>query len=564
MNATQRFFNLLKPDSKEIRNIYLFAAFSGLINLSLPLGIQAIVNLIQGGSVNTSWIVLLLIVVGGVIATGILQVSQLRITENLQQKIFTKAAFEFAYRIPKIRLDVIHKYYPPELMNRFFDTISLQKGLPKLLIDFSTAILQIVFGLLLLSLYHPFFIMFSVSLLFITYFIFRFTAQQALDTSIRESGYKYKVLHWLEEIARTATSFKLAGNTDFQLTKTDEETHKYLGARESHFKVLVRQYTMMIGLKALIVLGLLAVGGFLVMEQQMNIGQFVAAEVIIILILSSVEKIIMSLETIYDVLTSVEKMGFVTDLQLERHGGVDIIENLEEGGLEIEIDNVSFQYPKSKRKTLSNISLEVKKGEKIMICGTNGSGKSSLLRLMAGLYHEYEGSVKFNGVALKRVDLKSLHSIIGDSLSHELLFEGTVLENITVGRTNATLENVRWAIKNLHLDHYINSLDLGLDTFLQPEGRNLPESIVQKLLLARSIADKPRLLLVEDSFEHIDSGEHDSIIDFLCSKDTPWTMIAVSSDKYLAQKVDCLIVMDQGSIEHKCTEKTLDRKDLLR
>jgi ABC-type bacteriocin/lantibiotic exporter with double-glycine peptidase domain len=135
LNPVKRFWLLLQPDKKEVRDVYVYAIFNGLLNLSLPVGIQAIINLIQGGSVNAAWIVLVVFVILGVALTGMMQIGQLRITENLQQKIFSRAAFEFAYRIPRIKLEALYKQYAPELMNRFFDIISVQKGLKFLLIS---------------------------------------------------------------------------------------------------------------------------------------------------------------------------------------------------------------------------------------------------------------------------------------------------------------------------------------------------------------------------------------------------------------------------------------------
>lgn len=304
ISPVRRFWMLLKPDRKEIKNVYVYSIVNGLVNLSLPVGIQAIINLIQGGQVSTSWIILVIFVIAGIIVSGILQVNQLRITENLQQKIFVRAAFEFTYRIPKVRLESLYKHYAPELMNRFFDVMSVQKGLSKILIDFSAASIQVVFGLILLSMYHPFFIVFSLILIILIYTIFKYTGQMGLKTSLEESKYKYNVAHWLQEVARTNVTFKMAGETQLALEKTEKETSKYIAARESHFKILVQQYALMISFKVLVAAGLLIIGGILVMEQQMNIGQFVAAEIIILLVLNSVEKLIVSLEVLYDVLTS--------------------------------------------------------------------------------------------------------------------------------------------------------------------------------------------------------------------------------------------------------------------
>lgn len=548
ISPTQRFWRLLKPDQKDIRNVYVYSIFNGLIGLSLPLGIQVIVNLIQGGQISTSWIVLLCLVVLGVAITGVLQVFQLRITENLQQKIFTRAAFEFAYRIPQIRMESLYKHYAPELMNRFFDTMSVQKGLSKILIDFLTALLHVVFGLMLLSLYHPFFIIFSFLLVVVVYAIFRFTARRGLETSLYESKYKYQVAHWLEELARTSITFKLAGRTDLALQRVDGHVGKYLSARENHFKVLIRQYSMMVGFKVLVVVGLLAIGGILVMEQQMNIGQFVAAEVIILLIISAVEKLVVSLETIYDVLTSLEKIGQVTDLELEQNQGVNLEVLCQNIGLNLELDQVSFTYPGKDKKILDGVSLSIPCGEKVVVIGENGAGKSTLLHILAGLYDVQEGTISYNGLPKGNLDLISLRNVIGNSLTQEQLFEGTVLENITMGREKADFAHVKEITDQLGLATFIRQLPDGYDTVIDPQGSKFPRSTIQKLLLARSIAARPELLLLEDAFQHIDRNERKDIIDYVVSPIHPWTLIAVSSDPYLAQAAQKVAVMQAGKI----------------
>ncbi|MBT8291504.1 MAG: ABC transporter ATP-binding protein, partial [Muriicola sp.] len=321
LTAWQRLLGLLKLDKRDIFQIFYYAIFAGLVNLSLPLGIQAIINLIQGAQISTSWIVLVILVTLGVAFGGILQLMQIRIIENVQQKIFTRSSFEFAYRFPKIKLSELRNLYPPELANRFFDTLTVQKGLAKILVDFPAALLQIIFGLMLLSFYHPFFIIYGFLLLLLIYFVFKFTAQKGLETSLEESENKYKVAHWLQEVARSIISFKLSGKTSLAMEKNDVLVEKYLEARESHFRILVIQFIQMIGFKVLVTVGLLLIGGILVLNQEMNIGQFVAAEIIILLVINSVEKLILGLETFYDLLTSLEKLGQVVDKDLEPVNG---------------------------------------------------------------------------------------------------------------------------------------------------------------------------------------------------------------------------------------------------
>lgn len=210
--------------------------------MSLPLGIQTIINLIQGGQVSASWIVLVFFVIIGIAFGGYLQYLQIRIVEDIQQRIFTRSSLEFIYRFPKIKLESFYEKYPPEIANRFFDTIVIQKGLAKFIIDFSGALLQIFFGLILLSFYHPFFIVFGLIIIVLIYVVFKFSAPEGLRTSLEESKYKYKVAHWIEEVARSLQSFKMSGKTSLALEKNDKLVVKYLDAREGHFSILKIQF----------------------------------------------------------------------------------------------------------------------------------------------------------------------------------------------------------------------------------------------------------------------------------------------------------------------------------
>ena len=545
-----RLWMLLKPDSLDIRNIYIYAVFSGLVSLTLPLGIQAIVNLIQGGEVSTSWVILVVIVVGGVGAAGAMQILQLRISERLQQKIFTRAAFEFAYRIPKIRLEQLYKQYAPELMNRFFDTLTVQKGLPKILIDFTAAALQVVFGLILLSFYHPFFIIFSLVLALLIIAIVQFTARQGLETSLNESKHKYSVAYWLEEIARAAPSFKLAGQTTLPLNKTNEKVDQYLDARGSHFKILMKQYSLMVGYKVIVVSGLLAIGGILVFDQAMNIGQFIAAEIIILLIVSSVDKLILSAETIYDVLTALEKIAQVTDLEIEPEDGIDAKQELQSDGISVTLKNVSFRYRDQDEDAVSNFNITINESEKVVITGANGSGKTTLLNILSGISRPSKGNVLYGNIPFVNLELESIRDLKGGYLDDEIIFEGTLLENIAMGRDIATLDNVAWATEKLGLTDFIHGLPQGYNTLLDPLNQGLPRSIIQKILLARAIVIRPKLLFLEEPLRHIDNEERNSIINFLLNKDNPWTLVAVSSLVHFVEKADRALIIEDGKLKN--------------
>ena len=542
----QRFYSLLKLDRKDIAQIFFYAIFSGLVSLSLPLGIQAIINLIQAGRVSISWIILVLIVVIGVALVGILSLMQLRITENLQQKIFVRSSFEFGYRLPKIKFEALYNQYPPELANRFFDTLTIQKGTSKLLIDFSTALLQIIFGILLLSLYHPFFIFFGVLLAFLLYSIFRFSFEAGLSSSLKESKYKYKVVSWLQEIARNNFSFRKQENFEFALEKNNQLVEEYIYYREKHFKVIKRQFTQLIGFKVIITACLLLIGGYLVLNQKMNIGQFVAAEIIILLVINSVEKIIIGLESLYDVLTSVEKIGQIVDLKMEepREANSDYCFT----HLSIETENLKFKYPEATDDVLSDINIKIEPSEKIYLEGINGSGKSTLIRILAGFINPTSGSFFINDDTYRKIDVAQYRSQISTITHGETPFEGTVLENITMNNPSISNEDVKWAIESVQLGSFIKTLPEGLETKIFPDGRQLSSSNAQKILLARSIVNKPKILFFEDPLDKMDEEASKEIIDFLTNSSNQWTIIVSSKNNYWEQKCSRKITLKNGKI----------------
>ncbi|MFK7900175.1 MAG: peptidase domain-containing ABC transporter [Cyclobacteriaceae bacterium] len=556
----KRFFRLLDKERKEIILIYFYAIFNGLIALSLPLGVQAIISTILGGEITSSWVILIVIVLIGFALSGIVQIMQLTISEVIQQRIFARASFEFVFRIPRMKLEALNKYYTPELINRFFDVITIQKGLSKILMDFSAAILSIIFGLILLSFYDFSFVFFGLLVLTVLAIIINYTGKKGLKTSIAESKYKYEVVHWLQEVARAMSIYKLAGYTDIPMKRTDYLVGKYVEERKKHFKVLLGQYISITGFKTLTSGGLLVIGSILLIKQKINIGQFVATEIVIISIVTSVEKLILTMETIYDVLTGIEKMGNVTDLPIEEEEGINF-EEIDTGkGVKIEVKDLSYQFPGAGRYGLKDINFTIHAGEKVCIAGFNGSGKSTLLNIIATLFHDYQGVITFNDFSLKNLNLMSVRSYAGESLSNKELVNGTIEENISMGRDDISFQDVKNASKFIGLDDYVQKLPIGYYTTMVPGDMTVPRSVINKITIARSIAEKPRLFLLDEIFLNMQRDEKNRVIDFFTEDSKPWTMLAATTDARFASQCDKIIILNNGKIEDIGTFMEISKK----
>ena len=311
---------MLDTERKTIRHIIWYAVVAGIVSLSLPLGTQAVFNLVSTGAIFGSTYLLIGVVVGGVLLGGILLIGQMTLVESIEQRIFAKAAIEFAYRLPRIKPEALEGQNPPELVNRFFDVLTVQKGLTKLLIDLMFAGMQIIFGALVLAFYHPIFIAVGLLTILALVLIFVLNYRRALRTSIEESAYKYELVDWLEQVAGRLPEVRAnEAQKEAALTRADELTAAYLHARNDHFRVLKSYYNYATALRTLLTASLLIAGTLFVVSRQMTLGQFVAAEVLIVQISGSIEKLMTGVSTIFDVLTGVEKIAAITDLPLDPH-----------------------------------------------------------------------------------------------------------------------------------------------------------------------------------------------------------------------------------------------------
>jgi ABC-type bacteriocin/lantibiotic exporter with double-glycine peptidase domain len=542
-----KLFRLLRLDGKEITALYLLSILSGLIQLSLPLGIQAIINfaIVATGrnQLPASMWVLILLVVLGVLFTGMLKINQMKIVEKIQQKIFTRFSFEFSYRIPKLNVKSIDQYHLPELVNRFFDIPTLQKSMAKLLLDIPTAVIQLCFGLILLAFYNSVFIVFGIILLVVLYLILYVSSPKGFEASLQESNYKYDIGGWVQEIARGIKTFKFFNSFNLHLEKTNHLLEGYLHARNRHFQILKLQYWSLVVFKILITAAMLIVGGILLIRQQINIGQFIAAEIIILTIMNAVEKLIVSLETVYDLLTSVEKINKITEKPIDEEGSYEFIKKQ---GIQIEAKNLSFGFEKT--PILKNISFQIQPGQKVAITGDGDSGKTVLLRMLTGVFQDFEGDLSFDNVPINNYNLNTLRNHIGIYMQKQDIFSASLWENITLGNTNIKEQDVLDTFKIVGLDSFYKSLNKGFDTHLEPTGKQLSSSNVQKLLIARSLLNQPALLLLDEPMKLIAADDKQYLQNYLFGlKDV--TIIFTTNDPSLISKSEMVIHLEKGSIK---------------
>jgi ABC-type bacteriocin/lantibiotic exporter with double-glycine peptidase domain len=547
----RKLFHLLRQEKRDVWVLVIYSIIAGLLGLVVPLSSQAIVNAVQLGVVTPQLVVLSIAVGLGMLFLGLFTVLESYIVDLLKQRLFVRAALDVATRLPRIRMDALDEY-APELVNRFFDVMTIQKSLTKLLIDGMSALLVALVGLILLAIYHPVFIIFDLVLFLFAAIVIFVLSYNGMETSIKESKKKYALVEWLEEIARSHASFKMYSTDEFIMRRVDKITTEYVIAHKKHFTVLARQLIGSAIFRAIASAGILGLGGFLVIEQSLSIGQLVAAELVILSVLNSLEKLISQFDMFYDLLTAVDKLSHITDKPLESRVG----EQFERiyGPASLRFHNVHFDYPNG-NAALHGTSFEIPARMNTSIIGSSGSGKTTITNLLARLYDAQSGSTLLNGQEIRHLCVDDVRSSIGIVTTSIEIFDGTVRDNILMGR-QCTTEELTWALQTAQVYDEIITLSDGLNTSVEATGGNLSESLLCRVMIARAIVAKPQLLVLDEAFHTLDEALKLRILDaiYTCQY---WTIVDVSNDTENIRRADYIIALRGGTVAEVGSPTTL-------
>lgn len=541
----ERFHKLVKDHTNILLVILSYTFLTGLLSLAVPLAAQSLVNTIAAGMFIQPLVVLTVLLFSGLFITGILRVLKLSLIETVQQLTFAEVALLLGRRIPRIEHAALSDEYMPELVNRFFDVMNIQKSWAKILLDVPAALLQVVIGLVLMAFYSPLLLAFDIFICLSLVFIIFGLGRGGVKTSIVESLEKYHVAEWLEEMARCETSFKMCSIPRYLIKKTDQLVVQYIKARRSHFVVLLRQAIGSYAFQAFANAGILGIGGLLVIERQLTLGQLVAAEIIIVVVMAATEKLIRSIETYFDLLTGLHKVGHITDLPIEKHTGKEMERT--ETGSSVNFHGVHFAYPEQK-ELLNELEFEIKHSERIALVGESGSGKSTIAALACRLQTPSHGSIQLNNMDVSDISLKSLRQNVALVTDINEIFEGTIEENITIGRDFVSHTDVVWALSVTQLDRDLVKFPDGLKTQLVSAGRNLSRGQMQRILIARAIVERPRLLILDEAFTGIDEHKKLEIMKSIFDKSNPWTIINISHDIQTVMDCDRVFVLAERKI----------------
>jgi putative ABC transport system ATP-binding protein len=540
----QRVRSLLRLERDDVGLAVLYAAAVGIVSLIVPVSVQALVNNVAFGGLLQPIVVLSLVVFVGLALAGALTGAQAWVVERIQRRVFARVVVDLSHRLPRVRGETLEASHAPELVNRFFDVLSVQKSLSTLLVDGLAVILATIVGMVILAFYHPILLGLDVVLVIGLAIVIFGATRSATATAIDESKAKYAVAAWLEEMVRHPMAFKTAGGPVFAASRAEDLLFRYLGARSSHFKIVFTKLAGALGLQALASAALLGLGGALVIEGKLTLGQLVAAELIVTSVVGRFAKFGKLLETTYDLLAAVDKLGHLVDLPLESNRGTTIRRRPE--GASIEIAGLTYTY-EGGGKVLAGASLRVAPGRRVALIGRNASGKSTLLDVLYSLRAPGDGRVLIDDTDLRTIHPESWREHV--ALVRDLeVFQGTIRENIRIGRPDVTDDDIRHALVAADLWDDVLALPGGLDTELTPYAPELSKGQAYRLVLARAVAGKPRLLMLDETLDVLDMPTRRALTKRLFDRAAPWTVLITTGDPDVMRAADEVVVLEGGRL----------------
>lgn len=543
LSPLARLLGLLRPEKRDLWVVFVFSVIVGILALATPVAVEALVNTVAFGRYLQPIIILSLLLFTFLAFAAAMRALTSYVVEIFQRRMFIRVLEDLAYRLPRVQQEQFDGQHGPELVNRFFDVVTVQKAAASLLLDGLAIVLQTVIGMGVLAFYHPFLLGFDVVLLALVGFIVFGLGRNGVKTAIKESKAKYAAASWLEELSRHPTAFKLHGGSQFALNRADQLAVEWLACRRAHFRVVIRQILFALSLQALAATALLGLGGWLVVLGELTLGQLVAAELIVMVIVGSFTKLGKHLDSFYDLMASVDKLGQLFDLQVEAH---DKLFHLQPSSpASVRLSEVSYRYPGS--TGLTECDLELAPGEKVAIVGAPGCGKSTLVDLLCGMRAPSSGHIELDGIDLRELRPDSLREHLAVARSIEI-FHGTIDENVHLNRPQVQANDVRDALNAVGLLDELLKLPNGLNSVVQTGGSPLSESQARRLMLARAVVSRPRLLLIDGTLDGLSDEVLGEVLPHLMDAKAPWTLLVTTGRRSVVDACDRVIRLDESGI----------------
>jgi putative ABC transport system ATP-binding protein len=507
---------IIGPDRNFLWLSIIYGLGISLLSLATPVSVQMLINSIASTALPTPLFTLSAVLLFLLLVSGLLGLLRTYMMELFRRRFMARLVADTTVRAINAANPFFADTRRIDLFNRFFEMINVQKTVPSLLIGGFTIMLQAAVGLTVTSFYHPFFLIFNVIVVVLVWAIWRIWSRGAMRSSIALSHEKYAAAHWLESVGASNGFYKSARHIDYALARSEAVSAAYVAAHKKHFSYFMPQNIALAVLYALASAGLLALGGWLVIQEQLSIGQLVAAELILSGVFYGISQIGSYLDDYYDLIAAIEELALLYDIPQEPPQPARTVP-LPPHGSALEMARVGFSHVSGPGR----FDLSIADGTRLVAQGSPG-----MERVFSNLLKRHtkpeKGMITIGGIDIAALDLLELRSDI-QVLDRPAVVESTISEYLTLSNPDADPAAMVRALKLVGLDDRIAMLPDGMQTVLSSTGYPLSLGKTMQLRLAAAVLAEPRILVLSPLFDMVTRSRLQAVFDHFAG--TPTTIL---------------------------------------
>lgn len=492
---------ILAPDAAFVRLAVVYGIAISLLSLATPISVQLLINSVANTALPTPLFTLAAILFLLLALAGVLSALRVHLMALFERRVFARLVAEITLRAVHAQNPFFADARRGDLFNRYFDLITVQKALPSLLIGGFTIVLQGAVGLVVTSFYHPFFLAFNAVLIFVLFLIWQLWASGAIRSAVGKSHAKHAVAHWLESVGGSNGFYKSSRHVDFAMDRSDAMTATYVEAHRRHFRYTFAQTLCLLFTYALASAALLALGGWLIIQGELSIGQLVAAELILSGVFYGIAQFGPYLESLYDLAASLEELSMFWDVQQEE-ARVALSAGPANG--EIRLRGVVQDG--------HALDLAIASGEQLAVVSTPDVERT-LGDLLKRHLSPSRGLVLVGGSDIAGFDMYRLRADIM-VLKRPSFVEMPVRAYLSLA-ASGDVTRMMDVLDTVGLTTRIGSLPDGLDTVISSSGWPLSVGETMALKLAGALLARPRVLILSPLYDLLPMGRVDAALEQL-------------------------------------------------
>ncbi|MCY0991260.1 ABC transporter ATP-binding protein [Nannocystis sp. ILAH1] len=525
------FIRLMRTFALERREVYVVTVYGlvmAVVSLAVPISAQALVNTISANALAQPILMLSVMLLAALSAIAVLRVMQFGVVERVHRRLWIQGVADWIRRTSRTSRESRQEISNRELCNRYMDMPILQKDFWSLLLDGTSLMMVSGASLLLLAFYHPLLLAFDVVML-VGIAIVMLAGLGAESRAVYESHTKWALFCWIDDVGHMRIAFSDPRGRALADAHGEVLVRNWLQARGKYFSTLLRHIVTGAALEVLAIVGVLAIGGWLVISRELTLGQLVAASVLVSQIAAMVRGLGQQLDPVYEGVAAIETLGRTLDAKLEPLGGEVLPAPARPMAVELSVEHTQ---------------LAIQPGERVALVGGN-DGHSQVLDLLYGLYDRHPPLTltgRLDGRNVAQLELESLREQVALVRGGEVV-GATLLENIVGPDWLGDHAELDALIDLVELRRSVLALPDGFDQVLLPDGDGgmLSDSEVRRLVLLRALVAQPRLLLIDLGLDRLDlaAPQRAALLDWIFDRARPWTVLVVTdsvdSDEVLAR-----------------------------